>query len=114
MERAGRTLIHIKKLRYISDSSTPSRKDKAAEFPRRLRWQGRGAAFMVRAAKGVARRLAVGLQSLLSRASHAAACRGRGGIAKVRFFQVIAAVRAQGRLCQLSARSGLYRGRIAS
>jgi hypothetical protein len=28
MERAGLTLIHTKKLRYISDSSTSSRKEK--------------------------------------------------------------------------------------
>ena len=44
-----------------------------------------------------------GCQSPFSRASHAAACHGRGRIANVRLSIPIAAFMAQGTLCQLSA-----------
>jgi hypothetical protein len=48
-----------------------------------------------------------GLQSPLSRASTCRACRGRGEDRQRRLFLIKAAIRAQGRLSQLSARSGL-------
>jgi len=54
------------------------------------------------------RRLAVRLAKAASRASHAAACRGRGEDRQGPLFLKIAAFRAQGRLSQLSAKNGLY------
>src|SRR6516164_5473708 len=100
--------IHTKKLRYVPDchqAKCPKRSISAPvqrsaseppELPRRLRCEGRGEPSWFEPLRGTPA-ACCGAKVPLSRRSHAAACRGRGGDSQGLLFLRKAAVRAQGR-----------------